>query len=77
MNFDKDNSKEGKFWPRGFEILQNIQDRKALEKGLRRARDIETQKTTCRDPDDANKKRKRKDNTDQSPDITAFCSFDE
>ena len=33
-HFDK---KKTRFWPKGFEILQNVQDRVALEKGLRRA----------------------------------------
>ena len=33
------NNKETVFWKKGFEILQNIQDRSTLEKHVKRARD--------------------------------------
>ena len=63
---------------RGFEILQNIQDKVALEKGLKRAHNELTRVTSCRDTDDADERKYHNDDDiDKSPDITAFCSFDE
>jgi len=63
------------FWPKGFEILQNMQDRMTLEKKMKRARDPTTKITTCEQPDDSDKKNS-KSNTrnEQVPDILQFCS---
>ena len=75
MHFDK---KKTRFWAKGFEILQNMQDRVALEKGLRRAHNEWKRVTNCRDPDDAEKRKYGNDNDDdKSPDITSLCHFDE
>jgi len=75
LHFD---NKKTTFWPKGFEILQNIQDIVALEKGLRRAHNELTRVTNCRGSDDADKRKYHNDDdNDNSPDITAFCSIDE
>ena len=75
MHFDK---KKTRFWAKRFEILQNIQDRVALEKCLRHTHNELTRVTNCRDPDDADKlKYGNDDDIDKSPDITSFCHFDE
>ena len=73
MNFDK---KKTRFWPKGFEILQNIQDRVASEKRLRRAHNELTRVTYCTDPD-VKRKYGNNDDDDKSPDITSFCHFNE
>jgi len=58
--------------------LQNIQDRVALEKGLRRAHNELTRVTNCGDPDDVNKRKYgNDDDIDKSPDIPSFCHFEE
>jgi len=71
--------KKTRFWPKDFEILQNIQNRVALEKGLRCAHNELTRVTNCRDPDNADKRKygNDDDHNDKSPDITSFCHFDE
>ena len=75
MHFDK---KKTRFWAKGFEILQNIQDRVELEKGLRRAHNELTRCTNCRDLDNAEKRKYGNDNDDdKSPDIMSCCHFDE
>ena len=63
----------GRFWEKGFEILQNIQDRTNLEGQLKRARDQVTQHTECIQPDEDGGKRRRFDDDDRLPDITEFC----
>ena len=45
-----------KFWPKGFEILQNFQDRHTLEKKLRRARDPILLQTKLQQPDTSDTK---------------------
>jgi len=63
-----------KFWPKGFEILQNMQDRLTLEKQVKRARDPITKLTTCKQPDDSDKKTPDKNTTtEKCPDILQFC----
>ena len=39
MNLKNTSTKKTVFWKKGFEILQNIQDRSTLEKHVKRARD--------------------------------------
>lgn len=36
------------FWPKGFDILQNMQDRRTMEKELKRARDPVSLETNCK-----------------------------
>ena len=43
------------FWKKGFEILQNIQDRDTLQKHVRRARDPICMVTVNEKPDEKNK----------------------
>ena len=64
---------KGRFWGKGFEILQNIQDRTNLEAHLKRARDQVTEQTQCEQPDKSGGKRQRFDDEDRLPDITEFC----
>lgn len=64
---------KGRFWEKGFEILQNIQDRTNLESHLKRARDKVTRDTECKQPDESDGKRRRLDDEDRLPDITEFC----
>ena len=73
MHFDK---KKTRFCANGFEILQNIQDRVASEKRLRRAHNVLTRVTYCTDPDEK-RKYGNNDDDDKSPDITSFCHFNE
>jgi len=42
------------FWKKGFEILQNIQDRSTLEKHVKRARDPISMTTKNEKPNDVN-----------------------
>ncbi len=42
------------FWKKGFEILQNIQDRSTLEKHVKRARDPISMTTKNEKPNNAN-----------------------
>lgn len=62
-----------KFWPKGFEILQNFQDRLTLEKKLKRARDPILLQTKCLQPESSDKKQKGNDGP-VIPDITEFLS---
>ncbi len=45
-----------KFWEKGFEILQNIEDRATLQKHVKCARDPISMATIDKKPDEANKK---------------------
>ena len=75
MHFDK---KEIRFWPKGFELLQNIQARVELENSLRRAHNELPRGTNYRDLDNADRcKYANDDDIDKSPDLTSFCHFDE
>lgn len=63
-----------RFWPKGFEILQNIQDRQTLEKQVKRARDPITKLTTCEQPDDSDTKSPDSNTPNEKfPDILQFC----
>jgi hypothetical protein len=48
------NKEKTVFWKKGFEILQNIQDRSTLEKHVKRARDPISMTTRNEKPNDAN-----------------------
>jgi len=48
------NNKETVFWKKGFEILQNIQDRSTLEKQVKRARDPISMTTKNEKPSETN-----------------------
>ena len=64
-----------KFWPKGFEILQNFQDRFTLEKKLRRARDPILLQTKLQQPDATDTKNsKNADKEALVPDITDLLS---
>ena len=69
-------NKDTLFWPKGFEILQNIQDRNTLEKEvkMKRARDATTKVTTCEQPDDSDKKSSKSNASEHVPDILQFCN---
>lgn len=69
------NGRETKFWKKGFEILQNIQDRLTLQKEVKRARDPITLNTSCQKPSD-NTSNKQSDCHDETPDILEFCPQD-
>ena len=49
------------FWNKGFQILQNIQDRMTLTNKLMRAKDPITKKTVCKEPDKAEKSQKQEE----------------
>ncbi len=48
------NKEETVFWTKGFEILQNIQDRSTLEKHIKRARDPISITTENENPNETN-----------------------
>jgi hypothetical protein len=48
------NKEDTVFWKKGFEILQNIQDRSTLEKHVKRARDPISITTKNEKPNEAN-----------------------
>ena len=54
-------SEETIFWKKGFEILQNIQDRDTLQKHVRRARDPICMVTVNEKPDEKNKSQNESD----------------
>ena len=66
------NGQPTKFWTKGFEILQNIQDRLTLEKGLKRARDPIALVTKCENNTTTGKGR-RSSEDDDVPDVLQFC----
>ena len=57
------------FWRKGFEILQNIQDRLTMDKHLQRARDPISLVTTNEKPDDEKTTRKRSNDDTNVMDI--------
>ncbi len=61
--------KHTKFWGKGFEILQNIEDRATLQKHVKRARDPITMVTINTKPDEATKKNNEMPAIDQVADI--------
>ena len=75
LHFDNKHNKTKTSWYKGFEILQNMQDRMALENSLRRARSKLTIAINYWEPDDT--KRQPSDLAKQVPDISEFCLFEE
>lgn len=70
--------KEGKkysFWTKGFEILQNIQDRFTVEKQMRRAKDPVLLTTQCQQKQSKEKHSREEDNGPNIPDIAEFCTM--
>jgi hypothetical protein len=63
------------FWKKGFEILQNIQDRDTLQKHVRRARDPICMVTVNEKPDEKNKTQNEseKHKRDNVLDILQVC----
>ena len=61
--------KQTKFWEKGFEILQNIEDRATLQKHVIHARDPITMVTINTKPDEAKKNIKQMQSVDQLADI--------
>ena len=53
-NSKNTSTKETVFWKKGFEILQNIQDRSTLEKHVKRARDPISITTKNEKPNETN-----------------------
>jgi len=58
-----------KFWTKGFDILQNIEDRMSQQQHVKRARDPISIATINKKPLDSNKTHNDKKNTDQVEDI--------
>jgi hypothetical protein len=58
-----------KLWEKGFEILQNIEDRATLQKHVKRARDPVSMATINKKPDKANKNQTDFSDIDQVVDI--------
>ncbi len=61
--------KPTKFWEKGIEILQNIEDRATLQKYVKRARDPISMATINKKPDKANKNQTDFSDIDQVADI--------
>ena len=57
------------FWTKGFEILQNIEDRSNLQKNLKRARDPITMTTINKQPTETIKSKNNYTNMTQIADI--------
>ncbi len=62
-------SKKKTFWGKGFEILQNIENRSALQKLVKHARDPISMVTINKKPDEANKNQRDFSDIDQVADI--------
>jgi hypothetical protein len=58
-----------KFWGKGFELLQNIEDRSTLLKHVKHARDPILMVTINKNPDEANKNQTDFSDIDQVADI--------
>jgi len=52
------NQNKTKFWNKGFEILQNIEDRSNLQKHIKCARDPISMATINKQPNETNEKKK-------------------
>ena len=65
------------FWPRGFEILQNIQDRMTLDKKMTRARDPILKEGKPPQVDETDRSSKKRKDDDSVIDISEFCMGDE
>ena len=70
---DPEKRKKTTFWEYGFTILQNIQDRKVMDKSLKRAIDHITRGTICREPDVGSTTTKNTTNVNNVPDISELC----
>ncbi len=66
------NIKDTKFWKKGFQILQNIQDRLTLQKHVRHPRDPISMKTVNEKPDET----KKKMNLGQKIKLWTCCKWD-
>ena len=68
--------KQTKFWDKGFEILQNMQDRKTLDKSAKRARDFATKESINNTPEDNGHSPMRAKDDDMDPNSTLIdeCS---
>ncbi len=58
-----------KVWEKGFEILQNIEDRATLQKHVKFARDLIQMATVNKNPDEANKNQTDISDIDQVAEI--------
>ena len=68
--------KECSFWPKGFEILQNIQDRLTVEKHMKRAKDPVLLTTTCQKAaSKAGGSARDNESKRKLPDISEFCTL--
>ena len=65
--------KRTKFWTKGFEIMQNIQDRMTLDTNMKRATDFIINVTTCRAPEETETKEPNTNNNMDIDDILNFC----
>ena len=63
------NQNKTKFWNKGFEILQNIEDRSNLQKHIKCARDPISMATINKQPNETNEKNTNHTNMDQVADI--------
>jgi len=61
------------FWKKGFQILQNIQDRMTLDQNMKWAKDFITNHTTCQAPDEATFKDPNTRDDSGVEDILKFC----
>ena len=61
------------FWKKGFQILQNIQDRMTLDQKMKRAKDFITNHTTCLAPDETPSKDPNTRDDNAVEDILKFC----
>ena len=61
------------FWPKGFEILQNIQDRMTLDKKMTRARDPILKEGKPPQVDETDSSSKKRKDDDSAIDISEFC----
>lgn len=68
-------SRPTNFWKKGFEILQNIENRQAMDDGSERATDRITNETECKEPDTNTKHsyQNREEGQSDLNDILNFC----
>jgi hypothetical protein len=75
--FDRERRNRTKFWEKGFNILQNIQDRMTLEKKMTRARDPILKEGIPPQVGDTTSPTKKRGDDDSVIDISEFCKGDE
>ncbi len=70
--------KKNTFWPDGFRILQNIQDRITMDSDTKRAQDYITATTTSEAPpnEEDRSPNSRSDNINDLDDILKYCRQD-